>query len=145
MGQIPSGWEASGSQCRCSGALLLAPLQHDGDRHASVDRQRDGTQRGIAAGALIVDANPGLAWVCGFGFLHAQPGSSSETVVSHNDAAWSRQLYRPVEILWIGVFIGVDKNQVEWRLCCQAWQCLQRGADANLGAVIHVRLAECLT
>src|SRR5262245_6315158 len=114
MGRIPSGWEASSPLGRCSGALLLAPLQPDGNRHASVDRQRDGTQRGIAAGTLIVDANPSLAWVRCFGFLHVQPGSSSKTVISHNDAAWSRQLYRPVEILGIGVFIGVDKNQVEW-------------------------------
>jgi hypothetical protein len=99
-----------GPQCGCSGGLLLSPGQHDGDGHAGVDRQRDGTGSGVEACPLIVDANPGLAWVRGFSFLHAQPSSSPETIICHDHAAWTRELDRPLQVLWVGVFIGVDKN-----------------------------------
>ena len=126
-----------------AGVFLLCPVQHDGERHASVDGKRDGAQCGIAACVLIVRTNSCIAWVRGF--LNAQPVSFLDAIVSHNDAARTRKLDRPGEVLRVGIFIGIDKNQVEWSLCRKEWQRLKRGTDADFGAVIHLGLTERLT
>src|SRR5947209_1313403 len=119
---------------------LISFVQHDGERHAGVDGKRDGAQCGMAACVLIVRANPYIAWVRVF--LNAQPVSSPDAIVRHNDTARMRELDRPLKVLRIGIFIGIDKNQVEWSLCRKEWQRLKRGADADFGAVIHLSLAE---
>ena len=110
---------------------------------AGVDGKRDGAQCGIAACVLIVRTNSCIAWVRGF--LNAQPVSFLDAIVSHNDAARTRKLDRPREVLRVGIFIGIDKNQVEWSLCRKEWQRLRGGTDADFGAVIHLGLAERLT
>jgi len=96
------------------GLFLLCSVQHDGDSHASVDGKRDGAQCGIAACVLIVRTNSCIAWVRVF--LNGQPISSLNAIVSHNDTARTRKLNRPGEVLRVGIFIGIDKNQVEWSL-----------------------------
>ncbi len=74
--------------------------------------QRERDQAWVAGNTLIVFDNTCIPFI----LRRAKPLAATDTIVRDNDAAGPCQAQRPFEILWVGRLVGINKDEIEWRL-----------------------------
>src|SRR2546427_12286370 len=100
--------------------------------------QGERDQSGVAGDAFVIRYDASHPIVCWFfeGF------AATYAIVRNDDAAGPGQAQRPLEVLWIGRFVSVNKDEIEWSFVLQLWEQLKRSADTHFGTVADACLHE---